>query len=431
MEKIITAKIRNEAPLAEIEQIASKFSPTLRLEVREAFLAEDEGDYEKAEGLCCRILDEDNSNPEVRMLLGRCYFSQGKMDVAGQVFFDLVQDYPKEELPHLFLGMVHHATGNFHDAVKEFELVYPLQTYHPFYFTSYGDALQQIGKKKQSREIFYEEVAAYEATGFIPSPQMLDGAYQNLLYLDIALGNQQYSEDLESYYHFLDLVEMTEEMQDYLAGNIVYFRSLMRNKGYRPLFLEFIKHIKEKNYLTEENCVEILEAAFISWELYGCHEDSRVDAIVETYLYTSYERRYTKKDLVTPEECDRIMVLAYTYEWYICQYYSKHQKEMNYIKNTYPYSYKNCRSFLEKVQNDAEKTAGEILEQLHYYVKNTEKAEFERSMYSAYEKASKDKKEPAYIYDGVETYKRIQPKVGRNDPCPCGSGKKYKKCCGK
>jgi preprotein translocase subunit SecA len=26
---------------------------------------------------------------------------------------------------------------------------------------------------------------------------------------------------------------------------------------------------------------------------------------------------------------------------------------------------------------------------------------------------------------------RDQPKVGRNDPCPCGSGKKYKQCCGK
>ena len=25
---------------------------------------------------------------------------------------------------------------------------------------------------------------------------------------------------------------------------------------------------------------------------------------------------------------------------------------------------------------------------------------------------------------------REEPKVGRNDPCPCGSGKKYKKCCG-
>ena len=29
-----------------------------------------------------------------------------------------------------------------------------------------------------------------------------------------------------------------------------------------------------------------------------------------------------------------------------------------------------------------------------------------------------------------KTIKRSQVKVGRNDPCPCGSGKKYKKCCG-
>ena len=27
--------------------------------------------------------------------------------------------------------------------------------------------------------------------------------------------------------------------------------------------------------------------------------------------------------------------------------------------------------------------------------------------------------------------KRDSSKVGRNDPCPCGSGKKYKDCCGK
>ncbi len=28
-------------------------------------------------------------------------------------------------------------------------------------------------------------------------------------------------------------------------------------------------------------------------------------------------------------------------------------------------------------------------------------------------------------------YKRDTPKIGRNEPCPCGSGKKYKKCCGR
>ena len=36
---------------------------------------------------------------------------------------------------------------------------------------------------------------------------------------------------------------------------------------------------------------------------------------------------------------------------------------------------------------------------------------------------------PYYTYQ--EPYVRQTPKVGRNDPCPCGSGLKYKKCCGK
>lgn len=31
---------------------------------------------------------------------------------------------------------------------------------------------------------------------------------------------------------------------------------------------------------------------------------------------------------------------------------------------------------------------------------------------------------------GAGTVKREAPKVGRNDPCPCGSGKKFKQCCG-
>jgi len=40
-----------------------------------------------------------------------------------------------------------------------------------------------------------------------------------------------------------------------------------------------------------------------------------------------------------------------------------------------------------------------------------------------------------YYVDGEtpkpQTQRNDGPKVGRNDPCPCGSGKKYKKCCGR
>ena len=49
------------------------------------------------------------------------------------------------------------------------------------------------------------------------------------------------------------------------------------------------------------------------------------------------------------------------------------------------------------------------------------------------EKARFKKQEGRWLYtDGditPNTVVRIGPKVGRNDPCPCGSGKKYKHCC--
>ncbi len=39
-----------------------------------------------------------------------------------------------------------------------------------------------------------------------------------------------------------------------------------------------------------------------------------------------------------------------------------------------------------------------------------------------------------FFWDGTapkpKQYVRESPKTGRNDPCPCGSGKKFKKCCG-
>ena len=38
---------------------------------------------------------------------------------------------------------------------------------------------------------------------------------------------------------------------------------------------------------------------------------------------------------------------------------------------------------------------------------------------------------PVKTQPAVAQVKPSMPKVGRNDPCPCGSGKKYKKCCGR
>ena len=51
------------------------------------------------------------------------------------------------------------------------------------------------------------------------------------------------------------------------------------------------------------------------------------------------------------------------------------------------------------------------------------------------EKARFIREDGRWVYAGqivpkTEPVRREAPKVGRNDPCPCGSGKKYKKCHG-
>ena len=44
---------------------------------------------------------------------------------------------------------------------------------------------------------------------------------------------------------------------------------------------------------------------------------------------------------------------------------------------------------------------------------------------------SEEEQKKLYKEQKESTTIRKEKKVGRNDPCPCGSGKKYKKCCGK
>jgi preprotein translocase subunit SecA len=45
-------------------------------------------------------------------------------------------------------------------------------------------------------------------------------------------------------------------------------------------------------------------------------------------------------------------------------------------------------------------------------------------------RAASRSKEGVTARGGIQTVQRKQGKVGRNDPCPCGSGKKFKKCHG-
>lgn len=267
MNTILSIKTDDPISYDEIKEIVNQYPINLQSVVIKAFQEAEKENFEKAAELCCDLLNQ-KAEPGIRMLLGTCYFMQDHMRVARQVFSDLVTDYPEEEEYLIYLGMTDHALGRYAEAEAELKSLYSLKLYRPFYYTSYGDSLMQLGKLKQSRDVFRKEIEYYEETKQIHSALALDGAFQNLIYLDITLGNGKYPEDIRLYYEFLEQAEMTEDMQECLAGNITYFGSLMSNKWYRPMFLEFITHIQEKGFLSTEGALKALEAAFITWESY-------------------------------------------------------------------------------------------------------------------------------------------------------------------
>ena len=79
--------------------------------------------------------------------------------------------------------------------------------------------------------------------------------------------------------------------------------------------------------------------------------------------------------------------------------------------------------------------AGDVLQKVSRVVITTETQEdYEARLEARRTKQLRDqqlRKGPAQKKaEKPQTVKRQTAKVGRNDPCPCGSGKKYKKCCG-
>lgn len=81
---------------------------------------------------------------------------------------------------------------------------------------------------------------------------------------------------------------------------------------------------------------------------------------------------------------------------------------------------------LETVQGGANDTCGEV----EFIARFRERGE----ICAHHERAQFQRQDDRwYFTDGsmVKPQPLIASKIGRNDPCPCGSNKKYKKCCGK
>jgi preprotein translocase subunit SecA len=87
--------------------------------------------------------------------------------------------------------------------------------------------------------------------------------------------------------------------------------------------------------------------------------------------------------------------------------------------------------FLSHVQIQRQDEAA-LIEQQRREAAERERLAFEHAQASGMSAGpAEDGQEPQPAAAPQQPFTREQPKVGRNEPCPCGSGKKYKQCHGK
>ena len=151
------------------------------------------------------------------------------------------------------------------------------------------------------------------------------------------------------------------------------------------------------------------------------------------YLIAEYEQRRTKIDLNIIKEAEKWILLEL-----VDQHWKIHLQVLDSLKegiNLRGYAQKNPlleykKESFDTFNNMMHAIKSDTVERIfrlkpeHFTQHNIDEIERER------EKELEQAQE-AGGDDTTETQQAQSTKVGRNDPCPCGSGKKYKQCCGK
>ena len=263
-----------------------------------------------------------------------------------------------------------------------------------------------------------------------------------------AIENAQKKVEAQNFNIRKQLIEYDDVMNQ--QREIIYEqrRQALEEEDLQPVILDMIedivddlveKHTQEET-LPEEWDLRGLEEAFLkqfsmvlSFERDGV-EDFTQEGIRE-FLLEKARNGYAMKEEEWGPEIARDMERLVTLQT-VDQRWREHLLAMDHLKEGIGlrgYAQQNPlieykREGLDMFQEMVEQIKGEILQMLFRIqvatqeeTQHLQEAQQQPILLSHGESAAGSKRKPA----------RRSAKVGRNQPCPCGSGKKYKKCCGR
>lgn len=377
-------------------------------EGKEAF---EMGDYDRAIALLERVTKLYPGFSVVEGLLGEIYRANGNSVKAIKIFEELVSKEPQNAGFSGKLSQAYHERGWHKKAVKQYEQALKLDEDNISIWLGLINCYLKSKEIRSAKKVVYKALEASKKKGW----DNLE-LYYHIIQMDIFTGELKQLKQ-----HVEEMKEKAEE-SDVSRSNVAWFLA------------EISLHIKafglnEQAELLVGTAVSLMpddeEIKGISNKIkptgkeYESLELLSADDSVDGTFDEMFEAELEKCD------CTECMIDRFKMELVIVTNIKETRKEILIIKKKYPELYKLKESFFNKVL-DPKRESRLIEDCLKQYKKySTLYPEF----FEEYEDDDED--EDFDFYEEQQPMVRAERKIGRNEPCPCGSGKKYKKCCGK
>jgi tetratricopeptide (TPR) repeat protein len=380
----------------------------VKLYFKEGRNALEEGDAEKAIQLLERVVEVYPNFSVVNSLLGEAYLKNENSVKAIRIFEELVAQEKNNAGFARQLAQSYAMRGWHKKAVKQFRRALSLDEDNISLWLGLVDCYLAVKDFKKAKETVWE---------------------------GLEVSNRKGWDNLELYYHIIQIDIYTNDhisLKKHLAEMKNKAIEKEEEKANVAWFLATLSKMIHSIGLYEEAAVTIDAACAL---LPDDKEIKTVKKEIDAKYTIFSELKRLKEDpsinrrlaemldcelhLCDDKDCLDCKIEKFMCEMDIIVEIGPFRKDILRLKDFYPELYNIKKEFFDKVLNPKKE---EYL--LVTYAK----------LFNKYKKLYPERFE-SVDEDGedyqLKPYKRSEPKVGRNDPCPCGSGKKYKKCCGR
>lgn len=374
--------------------------------------------------------------------LGIAQNAMGKSGLAVRTFEDMVKKWPEEKAFRQELAMAYMNRGYGRKAYDAFEKAFEMGCRNMDFLMSFVMCCTERNRRRRSIEIM--ECAAAEGMKhpkecteeliYIFTGQLLVISKTGL---ETENGKKEKQEKLREVLR--NLQDFLRKAGQYCGGESLYllFSSVFGSVSALELTgsSEFQALYREMDRVGGEDPVwkEIKEQGTCMDEMLRIARDDEMPDTLkmgfEAFVYKGmgWDAYDEEDEYAGDEEIRRIMLLDA--KLCILEEWPGIRPDIERIKREYPLYYEAIREFAEQL----EKT-GSIDRLRDKLIKDYDRLKEYIDGGFYYEKyPHRQVRKSASTWDSWEegTYVRQGPKIGRNDPCPCGSGKKYKNCCGR